>query len=227
MFLSLLMGTDSIQFHTNHASMRQVQIIDLVELVDEMLVYRIPAIVKQNVTEQIAELREQLKQVEHPLEDGDLENYEAHCIERDIAAFPTALFSALFVTGYHFFEHDLNELCRLVESERGAPKFADFKDGKGIQRAKEYLRKAGGLNFPSDSANWHKIVSYGRVRNLIAHNGGRLDESQPSKVIAPFIEKTPTVAVKDDGEIVFSRAFVVDAADCMYDFWLDSVFREY
>lgn len=221
------MGTDSIQFHTNHASTRQVQIIDLVELVDEMLVDKIPAIVKQNVTQNIAELREQLKQIEHPLGDDGIDNYEKHCIERDTAAFPTALFSALFVTAYHFFEHDLNEVYRLVESERGAPKFADFKGGKGIQRAKQYLRKAAQLDFPSDSANWHKIVNYGRVRNLIAHNGGRLDESEPSKVIAPFIKKTPTLTVKDDGEVLFSRVFVVDAADCMYDFWLDSVFAAY
>ncbi len=216
------MGSDRKWQILGEGLSRQVRVIDLTEMVDDVLAGQIPDAVQERVDQSIVEVQRILKLNNYPVDTAEMQRYRNSLIERDIVAFPNALYSALFVTAYHFFEYDLHALCRIAGEDMGlAPQYAEFDKDRGIHRAKKYLRSVAQIAFPSAGSHWQRIVSYGKIRNLVAHNGGRLDSSRPARAIAPFIRANPLLGVDGNGHILFTRLFVVEAADTMHEFWLE------
>ena len=50
--------------------------------------------------------------------------------------------------------------------------------GRGIERAKIYLSKIAEIEFPSESAEWERILRFRDLRNVLVHEAGYLDEEK-------------------------------------------------
>ncbi len=105
------------------------------------------------------------------------------------------------------FEDYINQLCLILKKvNRSNVALKDIR-GSGIERAKTYLKKEVGIPFPSDDDSWKKILDAQLIRNIVAHNGGHLDEVQHSKHL-----KVVKASDKLDAE-VFARLHLIIEAD--------------
>lgn len=84
---------------------------------------------------------------------------------------------AVFISIYSFFESTLSMLCNQLQTEIKSPLSLADINGKGIEKAKTYIKKVALAHFPSDSNEWSKIKTYGLLRNTLVHNGGLLVKS--------------------------------------------------
>ena len=199
---------------------RQIQVLDLVDLVH----FNIALFIRDIVTRREMEAHEWVLGALPPENLAPVEElvaYRERKIEKNVEEMPATLYSALFASSYHFFEHDLNELCRIVEREKRLSSFDDWRTDRGIHRAKSYLHRVAGFDFPSGGEDWELIVSLGRLRNLIAHNGARLDGSRTANTIEGFVRGRSDLQVTTTGDIIFSRDFTSSAVNHLRDFWLD------
>ncbi len=218
------MDRDPIDWHIVMVGRtHQIQLLDLIDLVQS----NITRFIREIVTRRETETHEWLIENFPPENLAPTEKLEAHRdseIEKNVEEMPATLYSALFASSYHFFEHDLNELCKLVEQERGLSSYHNWRDDRGIHRAKSYLRKEAGINFPSGGQAWEVIVNYGKLRNLIAHNGAQLDGSAQAVAIESFVQTRSDLGVNQAGDILFTRDFASSAADHLREFWLELSF---
>lgn len=97
---------------------------------------------------------------------------------------------SLFLSLYAFLEVILKELCRFEQVERGISKSLTDLQGGVIDRAKTYLKKEIGVDFPGKSKEWNEIKDYQKLRNHLAHNGLRLTyEDRKYKDLERFIKR--------------------------------------
>ena len=92
--------------------------------------------------------------------------------------FPKYHRRASFLMLFAVFEDDLNELCRSVASKKKLKPLENIK-GRGIERARAWLRKVARLDVGSIDAEWQKIKAYQDVRNVLIHAAGFLNASNP------------------------------------------------
>ena len=121
--------------------------------------------------------------------------------------FPSLQRRSALLTVCGYFEHELDKLCSLYQSEKAfsqAP--SDLKD-KGIDRSTRYLKEVAGLNVHDTSQEWNDIKNIQRVGNAIVHRGGKLRDRQ-DKAIVNFMNKTESLSRDDDGEIVLGKGFL-------------------
>ena len=88
--------------------------------------------------------------------------------------FPNLLRSSALITIYSFFEHQLEKLCKEFSSHQHTHISINDIKGKGIERSFHYLTKVAELTELNNSATWPKIKIIGQIRNMIAHNNGRV-----------------------------------------------------
>lgn len=112
--------------------------------------------------------------------------------------FPQTLRTSLFTTIYSYFEHRLNEACRILKRQTNQQ--LDIKDitGQGIVRAQSYLKKVMNVDFPDNSQQWNDIMGYNVIRNLIVHNDGELGDNETSKKVKAFVQGKTSVQIIDD-----------------------------
>ncbi|MES2874184.1 MAG: hypothetical protein V4708_10710 [Bacteroidota bacterium] len=87
--------------------------------------------------------------------------------------------NSLYVTMYAAFEHFLLKVASTLECQPGIVIKLSNISGKGIlDQYTTYLRLVGGIACASrDLAYWSRMSHYQSVRNLLAHNGGIMRES--------------------------------------------------
>lgn len=85
------------------------------------------------------------------------------------AEFPNTQRKSTFISLISYFENSMNELCEIYEYHNKLT--VNYKDmnGKGIERAKLYLVKIVGLDFPT-TKNWSEIKILQRIRNNFVHS---------------------------------------------------------
>jgi hypothetical protein len=88
--------------------------------------------------------------------------------------FPSLQRRSALLTIWAFLEHELNALCSLYQLEKGFQLTFSDLSGKGIDRSAAYLEKVAGLHGLKDSPEWNDLKAIQNIRNLIAHNDGRL-----------------------------------------------------
>jgi hypothetical protein len=101
--------------------------------------------------------------------------------------FPQLLLLSFIVTWYSFVEQELIDLCqRLKLSITIGPKDEEYLD-KGIRRARKFFLKA--KNYEIDANHWQELVSIGKLRNRIVHEGKRLscDYRKPDRNSVPYL----------------------------------------
>nr|WP_320010549.1 hypothetical protein [uncultured Desulfobulbus sp.] len=118
--------------------------------------------------------------------------------------FPSIQWLSLFIASYSIFEKNINYICFLVKVKTGADfKVNDLK-GKGVERAKLYLKKSAKIESPFTTDLWGKIKKYAGLRNALAHATGELDLSNDNhKKVLKFCQDHPKIDVNylnDDPE---------------------------
>jgi hypothetical protein len=93
--------------------------------------------------------------------------------------FPQYHRRASFLMLFAMFEDDLNELCRSIASKQKLTQPLENIKGRGIERARAWLRKVARLDVGRIDAEWQKIKAYQDVRNVLIHAAGFLDASNP------------------------------------------------
>jgi len=90
--------------------------------------------------------------------------------------FPQYQRKACFLMIFSILEEDLNQFCKTITVEQKLRiSLSDISD-RGIERAKTYLSKVVGIEFPETSAEWEKIKIFRNIRNVLVHAAGYLDE---------------------------------------------------
>ncbi|HCG7963887.1 TPA: hypothetical protein NJ520_004508 [Vibrio parahaemolyticus] len=123
--------------------------------------------------------------------ESDIEVNESVCWDRykyrnDLGAhfqevFPQYQKQSFLLMLVSLFEDYLNQLCHSFNFEKGLNCALKDYPGLGIERAKNYLRKVAGIEVPTGSVSWSRVVEARDIRNIIAHNAGHLDEEHHSK----------------------------------------------
>lgn len=144
--------------------------------------------------------------------------------------FPSLQRRSALLTIWAFLEHELNALCSLYQSERGFQLTFSDLSGKGIDRSAAYLEKVAGLHGIKSSPEWNDLKTIQNIRNLLAHNDGRLQDHQgkPKDAIVRDMKKLGFLSgqhelriaegflskVVDTCDIYFKRiAQAIDAAE--------------
>jgi hypothetical protein len=110
-------------------------------------------------------------------------------------------------------------LCSLYQSEKCfSLKFSELS-GKGIDRSTAYLEKVAGLGALRDSPEWDELKTIQRIRNVIAHDDGKLQDHQgnPKNGILSDMKKVGFVSGEE--EILLAEGFlskVVNACDSYF-----------
>jgi len=112
----------------------------------------------------------------------------------------------LTLSGY--FEHELDKLCILYKSEKLYSLSLSDLNGKGIDRAVNYLEKVAGLEVHKSSSEWNHIKNIQKIRNVIVHQDGRLKDYQgnPIKAAIDYVAQIDSLDGKD--EVVITKGFL-------------------
>jgi hypothetical protein len=122
--------------------------------------------------------------------------------------FPSLQRRSALLTVCSYFEHELDQLCLLYQSEKSFRLALSDLNGKGIDRSISYLEKVAGLYVHRASPVWKDIKNIQKIRNLIVHGGGRLRDNHgnPKTDIAGVIKQMRYLS--GDDEIVLANGFL-------------------
>jgi len=122
--------------------------------------------------------------------------------------FPSLQRRSALLTVCSYFEHELDQLCLLYQSEKSFRLALSDLNGKGIDRSISYLEKVAGLYVHRASPVWKDIKNIQKIRNLIVHGGGRLRDNhgKPKTDIAGVIKQMRYLS--GDDEIVLANGFL-------------------
>ena len=109
--------------------------------------------------------------------------------------FPNLLRSSFFITCYSFLEHTLLDLCGYFQKKYKYTVELPDLAGKGIFKARTYLKKVVGIDFPDQFSSWADIVIFTYIRNFIVHNDGQLDKSNHVAEVKSFINQRQWISV--------------------------------
>lgn len=109
--------------------------------------------------------------------------YASHYMQYDFMTFSSMVTlqrNAQFNALYSFFEVQFRKLCDyMVHDLQLTSQVADMKGGNYVERSKNFIAKALGVDLSSLNREWQLILSLQRIRNLISHGEGEFNkESQ-------------------------------------------------
>lgn len=122
--------------------------------------------------------------------------------------FPSLQRRSAFLTVWTFLEHQLDHLCLFFQSERSVGLSLMDLSGKGIDRSTSYLEKVAGLKDLKTSQEWDVLKTLQRIRNVIAHDDGRLRDhlGKPKNGVLADMKKIGFLI--GDGEITVQEGFL-------------------
>jgi len=125
--------------------------------------------------------------------------------------FPSLQRRSAFLTVCSYFEHELDSLCSLYQSEKDFKEAPSDEGGKGIDRSANYLARVANLNVHKASEEWAAIKRIQKVRNLIVHQNGKLRDhrgeySKRGKEVADLVPRISFVS--GDSEVVLENGFL-------------------
>lgn len=123
--------------------------------------------------------------------------------------YPTILRQTVFVKAYFDFEEMLVKLCKTLQKNNNIKiGFSDL-NGNGIVRAMTYIMKVFNVESPFQSQEWDRIKSYNKIRNIIAHQNGRLSVEDQGRLNSEEkeLDKLQYVKVNDFHAIILESPF--------------------
>lgn len=128
--------------------------------------------------------------------------------------------NSFLVTLYAFLEARLGCFCSTMEKRRKLPiSWRDIRGEDTLDRARKYLEKLGGLNFPVNSREWQSIRRYEKLRHYIVHRAGRI--SKDDKDTWRFAQKKQIVTENryiDEELMLLTPTFCTEVLDDMKRF---------
>jgi len=121
--------------------------------------------------------------------------------------FPSLQRSSALITLCSYFEHELDKLCLLYQSEKAFRLGLSDLKGKAIDRSAAYLEKVVGLNVCRTSQEWIEIKNIQMVRNALVHNGRRV-RAEDERAFVQFANKVNSLSRDDAAEIVVGSGFL-------------------
>jgi hypothetical protein len=119
--------------------------------------------------------------------------------------FPSLQRRSALLTVCSYFEHELDKLCRLYQSEKDFRLALSDLGDKGIDRSTKYLEKVVGLNVHRASQEWQEIKKIKNIRNDIVHRAGKL---RGDPAVIKWVNKLESLSLDDEGEIVVGKGFL-------------------
>lgn len=177
---------------------------------DEMERYRDS--VEDFLDSEADEIREKAQQAVDSAPDqtaDEIADIHRYRIEQMEEVFPSLLRESVFVTLYALLESELNQLCYLFDKHANHAMELEDVSGSGIFRAKKYLIKVAGMDFPSRNPDWGDIRNYNRIRNCIMHSQGSIREA--SNKLNNYIYNHSELSTDDHGNIEMKKRFVSKA----------------
>ena len=135
--------------------------------------------------------------------------------------FPRILRSSFLVTLHSFLESELAWICESSRTKRDIPISWSKLRGSSMERAKVYILKLGGLDFPTGQP-WTEIKSYIDIRNCIVHAAGNVRElrnQQEKKRLCDYCSKQAGISIDADGNLALSKEFCLQAVSTLQGFF--------
>ena len=171
-------------------------------------------ITEKTLVQNLKEFNEDIdKKVKDLSEDDKEELYEFYSDDywKYSEIIPNVNRSSIFLLFYTFFEHKLFSLADLLSLHKQSKLSQKDISGKGIERTKIYFDKVLEIQFPSNSKEWNRLKSYGKIRNLIAHNGGIVEKnSNEYKSLVAFSKSVKNFDINVQGEIELNQKIIID-----------------
>jgi len=123
----------------------------------------------------------------------------------ELENYSNLLRKSYFISLYTFLESRLNREC-IQRSKFNSDTKITLKDlnGRGIARAKTYLVKVLGSNFPfGTSAEWKEIQWYMKLRNCIVHSNGEVADPK----LENYIENHDGLSYDSNGWVFLTKGF--------------------
>lgn len=162
---------------------------------------------QQNLDEFGKKADDELKKYAH---DPELESYMADELSdtywQFAERFPNILRNSFLITCCSFLENQLNAICSMEKRKRSLKLDITDLSGKGAERARNYLKKVAGIDFPDDDS-WNQIKNINSIRNFIVHNEGRLNSTENAKKIRLYIEKRSDISLDEHNAIILSANY--------------------
>src|SRR5579859_3739221 len=133
--------------------------------------------------------------------------------------FPHLHRSAVLLSVFAFFEHNLNAVCDSLAEEHGKRLRVTDLSGRGLARAKTYMSKEIGIPFPSTSGSWQELSQLHSLRNVIAHRDGLLKPEDKS--LKEYIDKSNYISVDIEGRVRLHEGILTYLLDHLELFFKD------
>ncbi len=133
--------------------------------------------------------------------------------------FPHLHRSAILLSVFAFFEHNLNAVCDSLAEEHGKRLRVTDLSGRGLERAKTYMSKEIGIAFPSTSESWQELSQLHSLRNVIAHRDGLLKPED--KALKEYIAHSHYISVDLEGRVRLHEGILTYLLDHLELFFKD------
>jgi len=133
--------------------------------------------------------------------------------------FPSIQRRSALLTVWGFLEHELDKLCLLYQSEKGFRLAFSDLSGKGVDRSTGYLEKVAGLEGLKASQEWADIKTLQRIRNVIAHDDGKLRDHQGQPKNGIIGDMKTVGFLSGDDEIVLAEGFLSKVVDACHSYF--------
>jgi len=122
--------------------------------------------------------------------------------------FPSLQRRSALLTIWGYFEHELDKLCLLFQSEKSFKLSLSDLSGKGVDRSTTYLEKVAGIDACKTSKEWNHIKKIQLIRNLIVHKDGKLKDHQgnPIKAAIDYIKQMDSL--EGEAEVILKEGFL-------------------
>jgi hypothetical protein len=140
--------------------------------------------------------------------------------------FPSLTFSSLALLGYAMFDEGLIRMCNILADTKGyTVRLSDLAGQNTIEKTRNYLSKVASVHYDFEhSSSWLRVRSHQDVRNLLAHNGGVLDDSQRAQKVRQFMSSQKTALTERDNRLVLNERYVEEMINDLQD-WMIPVFE--
>lgn len=120
---------------------------------------------------------------------------------------------SVMVLIFSILEYLLEEICNVVKHFKDLSLNPGDLKGQGIERAKNFIKKACKLPFPSDSPEWKFIQDLLKVRNCIVHANGKIDEYKEPKKLKDVINRISELDSDEYGYVIIKKELLPKLLD--------------
>lgn len=127
--------------------------------------------------------------------------------------YPRLLWQGVFISLYALFEQQMNQICHRIraiakqrkKSLRSAAPIGNVIPGEAC------LRKCG-VRLSRSSTEWKQFSRLVAIRNIIAHNHGKLRNGEDSKHVRRHVRRMQNISIDDHGQLILSGEFCLEVA---------------